>query len=94
MDAYDDLSSYLTQKKRLPVTLAVAFAMSMVSALLVILIVPSLKLYSPLFYTAVFVFCYALLFIGRMIILKVLIKFRKSQSLLILYTRTVPENFK
>lgn len=30
LDAYDDLSSYLTQKKRLPVTLAVAFAMSMV----------------------------------------------------------------
>ena len=93
LDAYDDLSSYLTQKKRLPVTLAVAFAMSMVSALLVILIVPSLKLYSPLFYTAVFVFCYALLFIGRMIILKVLIKFRKSQSLLILYYPNCPEKF-
>ena len=77
----------------MPVTLAAAFAMSMISALLIILIVPALKLYCPLYYAAVFAICYALLFAGRMMILKILIKMRKSQSLLILYYPNCPEKF-
>ena len=43
LDAYDDLCSYLTQKKRLHVTLGVACCLSLIAVLFVILVIPSLR---------------------------------------------------
>lgn len=93
LDAYDDLCSYLTQKKRLPITLAVACTLSMIFVVLVSLMIPALKAFKLLYYAAFFIFGYAVLFAGRMLILKILIKIRKSQSLLILYYPNCPEKF-
>ena len=93
LDAYDDLCSYLTQKKRLPVTLGVACCLSLVAVLLIILVIPSLNFFRPSFYTMFFVISYALLISGRMIILRFLINIRKNQSLIILYYPNCPEKF-
>lgn len=93
LDAYDDLSSYTTQKKRLPITLAVAFGFSICTVVIIIIVFPAFRFLPAACCTVFFVLSYALLLLGRMTLLRLLIKMRKCQSLLILYAEGCPEVF-
>lgn len=93
LDAYDDLCSYMIQKQRLPITLAVTFVLSCISTAIIGVLFSFYDSLSVLFHIVFFVIGYVLLLIGRKMLYRILIKYRKSQSMLILYFDGCPKPF-
>jgi FlaA1/EpsC-like NDP-sugar epimerase len=93
LDAYDDLCSYTTQKSRLPITLAVAFALTALVLALFYLIFSTRVWFAYRFCVVYLLFGYVFILAGREAVLLLLIQIRKMQSLLILYAPHCPEVF-
>lgn len=93
LDAYDDLCSYATQKQRLPITFAIALLFSLFVILLVRLVFPKLLYASVLRCMAFFVLSCLVMLAGRRMLLRMLIRIRSTQTLLILYCPGCPESF-
>lgn len=93
LDAYDDLCSYTAQKSRLPITLAVAFVLSvLVLALLYMVFLKHIR-FAYRFCMLYLFFAYVFMLAGRQAVLRLLIRIRKTQSLLILHAPNCPELF-
>lgn len=92
-DAYEDLCSYETQKNRLHITLSIVFIMSVCITAVISLIFFKHSIFNALQSAVFFALCYILMFGGRMFLLKVLCRIRKTQILLILYFPGCPEDF-
>lgn len=93
LDTYADFYSYTTQNKRLPVTIAVAMAMSVCVSLPVIALTGNASLLSPIEYFFFYFLSYASIISGRKLVFTLLIKARKKQSMLIIYAKDCPEEF-
>lgn len=93
LDAYDDLCSYTTQKSRLPITLAVAFALTALVLALFYLIFSTRVWFAYRFCVVYLLFGYVFILAGREAVLLLLIQIIKMQSLLILYAPHCPEVF-
>ena len=93
MDAYDDLYSYSTQRARLPVTVVVSLAFTVLAFALFILATGRLWAVPNLFYPTYFIVCGALMLLGRNLVLKYAIHERKKHSMLIACRNGCPESF-
>lgn len=93
LDTYDDLYSYTTQNKRLPITIAVAMVISACIFLPVAAICGHFGAISAKGYIFFCFLSYTLIIIGRKLVFMSLIKARKKQSMLIIYAKNCPEEF-
>lgn len=93
LDTYDDLYSYTTQNKRLPITIAVAMVISACVSLPVAAICGHFGALSAQGYIFFCFLSYALIIVGRKLVFMSLIKARKKQSMLIIYAKNCPEEF-
>lgn len=95
LEAYDDVSSYKVQRKRLPLMLAVTAVLSAVLYALVGLILSLAGVFVPSVPESIvfFLLSYFIMLFGRLILNSLLIKRRARRSVLILYSDECPESF-
>ena len=95
LEAYDDVSSYRVQRKRLPAMLAVTLFLSGILFAIAELIFSVFGIYVLSFVacTLFFAVSYVLMYMGRVFLNKLLLAQRAKKSVLILYSPECPERF-
>lgn len=95
LEAYDDVSSYRMQKKRLPVMLIVTFFFASLIYVLIGLVLAGFGVFVPTVPECLLFFAlsYGFMMAGRLFLNRLLLKQRSNISVLILYSLECPDRF-
>ncbi len=93
LDSYNDSCSYTMQKKRHPIVLAVALALTAVIFSAIWYITSGRVLLPISKMLIVFAVCYPVMLVLRTLLFKILLSKRKKQTLLILWENNCPKRF-